>query len=190
MRGKVHAVQSLAALHGITPAHAGKSWQISRQGRASSDHPRACGEKFQASVPPVHGTGSPPRMRGKGMKCHRKMENAGITPAHAGKSANPFSDCRVLQDHPRACGEKSPIRSAKICMRGSPPRMRGKAFLLIFLIVGCRITPAHAGKSQHVLRRLAQAVDHPRACGEKSTRARSKRPAPWITPAHAGKSRP
>ena len=34
---------------------------------------------------------------------------------------------------------------------GSPPRMRGKVFLLSFTMIRLRITPAYAGKSFHVV---------------------------------------
>ena len=86
--------------------------------------------------------------------------------------------------------------------------MRGKACPRVSPHKSARITPAHAGKSQHS-RALSLCVqDHPRPCGEKSIFARSitalaGSPPPMrgkvfprelysyrvrITPAHAGKS--
>ena len=50
-------------------------------------------------------------------------------------------------DHPRVCGEKLSISSAHISQTGSPPRMRGKASMILIHVNGERITPAYAGKS-------------------------------------------
>ena len=52
-------------------------------------------------------SGSPPRMRGK-VNAHRhEPDGAGITPAHAGKSAADMVGWMPMGDHPRACGEKT-----------------------------------------------------------------------------------
>ena len=93
-------------------------------------------------------------------------------------------------------------------IRGSPPRMRGKAEEIAGKIPGAGITPAYAGKSAPVWSRCPGAWDHPRVCGEKENRwgtrvfgvgspprMRGKAMANcsrcWprrITPAYAGKS--
>lgn len=49
---------------------------------------------------------------------------------------------------------------------GSPPRMRGKVFLLSFTMIRLRITPAYAERPTLVVLLLLQ-KDHPRVCGEK-----------------------
>ena len=91
---------------------------------------------------------------------------------------------------------------------GSPPHMRGKGRMGVAIGYGCRITPAHAGKSIFSINCFTIFWDHPRTCGEKtyfhlqthlllgspphmrgkvyskSVVSTSKR----ITPAHAGKS--
>ena len=52
-----------------------------------------------------------------------------------------------MRDHPRVCGEKcGPLRWGPE-MPGSPPRMRGKASMILIHVNGERITPAYAGKS-------------------------------------------
>ena len=91
---------------------------------------------------------------------------------------------------------------------GSPPRMRGKLFLLRFLLDTHGITPAHAGKTASPKRQPPKQRDHPRACGENSRikrlfaslkgsppRMRGKQNSRYmhrsnlgITPAHAGKT--
>ena len=51
--------------------------------------------------------------------------------------------------------------------RGSPPHMRGKDPVKPMELYLSGITPAHAGKSAHVLREDVGHRDHPRTCGEK-----------------------
>ena len=93
-------------------------------------------------------------------------------------------------------------------MRGSPPRMRGKAWPNSAHNVASGITPAYAGKSHSILEFVHVFRDHPRVCGEKFAprlmsrfllgsppRMRGKandsnhvRLGHGITPAYAGKS--
>ena len=106
------------------------------------------------------------------------------------------------------CGEKTSCRPFPQQLRGSPPRVRGKAPIRGAAPCPPGITPACAGKRHKVssLRRTRE--DHPRVCGEK----RWRYPSPvavagspprvrgkaaggfrgcqrtWITPACAGKS--
>ena len=95
----------------------------------------------------------------------------------------------------------------KPLIRGSPPRMRGKAFQMRSFADILRITPAYAGKSSSTVRAGSGCWDHPRVCGEKaenlflftSTRGSPPRmrgkdvhhlpavPSAGITPAYAGK---
>ena len=147
MRGKGFHREDRYQLHGITPAHAGKSDRWHRWRSSHGDHPRACGEKTLRFKKVAPGTGSPPRMRGKARIERVNKGHIGITPAHAGKSAQRRNLAKRVQDHPRACGEKWGPPSTGCTRRGSPPRMRGKANK-----IHCRggtigITPAHAGKS-------------------------------------------
>ena len=90
-----------------------------------------------------------------------------ITPACAGKRMVFAGRKSRTWDHPRVCGEKVSSTSPIKCLKGSPPRMRGKVPQPG--VEGCRlgITPACAGKSCR-LRQLHGAYrDHPRVCGEK-----------------------
>ena len=73
MRGKETFVAEKSAVVRITPAYAGKSLRSRSSSRRSRDHPRVCGEKFDA--------GSDHRVA------------SGITPAYAGKR-NMFSETR------------------------------------------------------------------------------------------------
>ena len=86
MRGKETAYEGNAIVGRITPAYAGKS-QIFFLGRfCYGDHPRLCGEKPNSPWIDFLSVGSPPPMRGKGIRLVAGSQNAGITPAYAGKS--------------------------------------------------------------------------------------------------------
>ena len=50
---------------GITPAYAGKSEKPMDRAATARDHPRVCGEKYEAKDQKNQDKGSPPRMRGK-----------------------------------------------------------------------------------------------------------------------------
>ena len=105
-------------------------------------------------------------MRGKLFSPAPNEVTIGITPAHAGKTGICPNICRYVKDHPRACGE-NPQAPWKISFSpGSPPRMRGKRFLLQRCRCVAGITPAHAGKTLCKQIRDTTGRDHPRACGE------------------------
>ena len=107
------------------------------------------------------------------------------------------------------CGEKARTLIVQNEPQGSPPRVRGKVRFSLAFLVYVGITPACAGKRTFHKFTSAEAQDHPRVCGEKSSPTSSHRkgqgspprmrgkalaPAPTIdiigiTPAYAGKSR-
>ena len=126
MRGKgVHAEPS-AAVIGITPAYAGKSSCGGQTRFPCRDHPRLCGEKLKRQIESKQLKGSPPPMRGKGMRTIKAFPNRRITPAYAGKRNIEFSK--------------------RIKQQGSPPPMRGKVDQIFIIRNVIRITPAYAGK--------------------------------------------
>ena len=163
MRGKVVTVDRNQIALGITPAYAGKRILSSTARISRRDHPRVCGEKTNCDRLSQCSTGSPPRMRGKARAAPCQLFEVWITPAYAGKS-HKKEKARVRSgswDHPRICGEKyRRCVSGKGC-KGSPPHMRGKAFLWLI----CANTTG----------------DHPRTCGEKLYA---------MKPARAGKGSP
>lgn len=157
MRGKGGGASHIVAVLGITPAHAGKKLLQSSGGIREWDHPRMCGEKSMYDYGNNTAQGSPPYVRGKARANSAIGNDAGITPAHAGKS-NPRRGWSLWsQDHPRACGEKFPSKLLSVVILGSPPRMRGKARLHTDPHNKGRITPAHAGKR---LKRSRSTVPH------------------------------
>ena len=70
---------------------------------------------------------------------------------------------------------------------GSPPRMRGKDFLLLDRLLAKGITPAYAGKSSVAHFCTVTVWDHPRVCGEKPTQTAPTPVSPissmarWVT---------
>ena len=168
VRGKDVIIRRLYPQYGITPACAGKSHQAGNRRRTRWDHPRVCGEKKRACPVYLRFLGSPPRVRGKEVANATLENSAGITPACAGKSLHPNAVQASAWDHPRVCGEKLMISSAKVLLLGSPPRVRGKGGRLHRSRLRRRITPACAGKRGNPNTGTYDSRDHPRVCGEKT----------------------
>ena len=126
MRGKETNRRKRKMRYGITPAHAGKSFNVIRTEKFTWDHPRTCGEKRHEGCRIQPRKGSPPHMRGKAKTCVYSTIKMGITPAHAGKSVAHVPDPVGVGDHPRTCGEKYALIAKKGLRKGSPPHMRGK----------------------------------------------------------------
>ena len=106
-------------------------------------------------------------MRGKACQKLILQRRVRITPACAGKRGRCARRCRCRRDHPRVCGEKPWTPWEKIVLKGSPPRVRGKALVLTDFMADSRITPACAGKSASTSSTRTLSEDHPRVCGEK-----------------------
>ena len=167
MRGKETDSRRQCCSAGITPAYAGKRTLFCLAGRRNRDHPRVCGEKKRTVADNVAPQGSPPRMRGKERYFVWQEDGTGITPAYAGKSIVHLPFVLRVGDHPRVCGEKGRTGALDVVQRGSPPRMRGKAFLINATASFSGITPAYAGKSILATDLALRRRDHPRVCGEK-----------------------
>ena len=147
VRGKEEMLYQGRHSSGITPACAGKRDKAGLPFVPVRDHPRVCGEKSGRVRPWRKHKGSPPRVRGKGVRSTCIPALTRITPACAGKRRNAIPRAAFFRDHPRVCGEKSVQSSAVWCIPGSPPRMRGKA--------------------RYIAASVALFWDHPRVCGEK-----------------------
>ena len=146
MRGKAHLEKTFCNYSGITPAYAGKRNWCPLAIWKRWDHPRVCGEKRLILLVFRAVTGSPPRVRGKVIRCSICQRGSGITPACAGKRAALWQHYAGVEDHPRVCGEKSYVKMTLRWFAGSPPRVRGKASGPGFGVDALRITPACAGK--------------------------------------------
>ena len=107
-------------------------------------------------------------MRGKVIVRSRNAVQIGITPAYAGKSARILKRRTEKRDHPRVCGEKLKFGTNVTKNPGSPPRVRGKGIVHVFVPEKLGITPAYAGKRMLYARAVRRDRDHPRVCGEKT----------------------
>ena len=85
-----------------------------------------CGEKNIVRKASFDPQGSPPHVRGKAFTHTLYHSIVGITPACAGKRPQVVQAFRLLQDHPRMCGEKPTGTTRVLGVRGSPPHVRGK----------------------------------------------------------------
>ncbi len=112
------------------------------------------------------------------MATHRR-----ITPAHAGKTPCKKQSRKYIGDHPRACGKDHGLRVVTPDEKGSPPRMRERQPRACMFNFGIGITPAHAGKTDHVIIPCGLCWDHPRTCGKDLQQGEKKR-ANWGSPPH------
>ena len=110
-----------------------------------------------------------------------------ITPAYAGKRVFSSAVSRCSWDHPRVCGEKLMLCHRLRPGRGSPPRVRGKAWRLPAAPGTQGITPACAGKSGPISASGRAIRDHPRVCGEKALHDGGILPAQGSPPRVRGK---
>ncbi len=90
VRGKGWQERSTTANRRITPACAGKRRWPGCSGGSAGDHPRVCGEKSHQRGLGLLLLGSPPHVRGKGVRYLCIVLFAGITPACAGKRSGPL----------------------------------------------------------------------------------------------------
>ena len=170
MRGKPTSVSNDAETRRITPAGAGKTYCILCAFRVYWDHPRRCGENLSCPTKASISPGSPPQVRGKPPMFPNKHFRHRITPAGAGKTFTAVYAKILTKDHPRRCGENSDFVLFPTFVQGSPPQVRGKPPLTLVCGVSLWITPAGAGKTRSARNNAAAYKDHPRRCGENSTR--------------------
>ena len=86
------------------------------------------------------------------------------------------------------CGEKLKFGTNVTKNPGSPPRVRGKGIVHVFVPEKLGITPAYAGKSRVAALRLTLHRDHPRVCGEKRPGGPVSGPVPGSPPRMRGKA--
>ncbi len=131
----------------VTPAYAGKSHSSEPKCRSNWDHPRVCGEKrkdFGNGEPKKRD--HPPRVREKRKDLKRRTEKRDH-PRVCGEKLKFGTNVTKNPDHPRVCGEKAEVRHERDQEPGSPPRVRGKGIVHVFVPEKLGITPAYAGKS-------------------------------------------
>ena len=146
-----------------------------------------CGEKRSWAAERTAPSGSPPRVRGKVATIASIGTSGRITPACAGKRILAASLSKILEDHPRVCGEKLWVPINPSALRGSPPRVRGKAVCRDSCRSILGITPACAGKSALNVTGLSASHGSPPRVRGKGGRPPLLIGRLRITPACAGK---
>ncbi len=151
---------------GIIPAYAGNTFLLPFPLLAQGDHPRICGEHFDAVKSRVYVRGSSPHMRGTlAVKLDFNV-SLGIIPAYAGNTMIPSNTVLLQWDHPRICGEHYMDGLNMCATPGSSPHMRGTRAYDAGDGSQVGIIPAYAGNTWSRRHYRRHCRDHPRICGE------------------------
>ena len=145
-RGKRPPGSPIMRIHGLIPAHAGKTLRRSARSRSGWAHPRSRGENTPAARLPATSTGSSPLTRGKrrGRPCRPQRRVA----------------------HPRSRGENYIPWPITVPLMGSSPLTRGKQVPSGWIGQAGRLIPAHAGKTPGCDTMRLPRTAHPRSRGE------------------------
>ena len=133
--------------------------------------------------------GSSPRVRGKRHRLDPQAHAQGLIPARAGKTPRTTPSNPRSRAHPRACGENNSSRKARAAREGSSPRVRGKRVHDVRGRVLTGLIPARAGKTTPMTAWTVAGRAHPRACGENTQMARTKKTVRGSSPRVRGKRR-
>ena len=135
------------------------------------DHPHACGDKRLLKDFSQREKGSSPCVWGQVYEDGRFLCFDGIIPMRVGTSIQQAVNDYRTQDHPHACGDKiNRLLSLSLCL-GSSPCVWGQAPPCIHLFELLRIIPMRVGTSAFNSALKLAALDHPHACGDKSSSA-------------------
>ena len=167
-RGKQRLRYNEHEQRGLIPAHAGKTYEAHALAIQTGAHPRSRGENGTRSDLAYVTEGSSPLTRGKrGARDHRRGQ-AGLIPAHAGKTKPSAYQTARCTAHPRSRGENV-FQVMRIWPRsGSSPLTRGKHKFKKTLEFAGGLIPAHAGKTSRLDAVLGPVEAHPRSRGENS----------------------
>ena len=110
----------------LIPAHAGKTARSSSVPSSRTAHPRSRGENIALASALASSVGSSPLTRGKPGREHHQPVQAGLIPAHAGKTRWVVLVACWSRAHPRSRGENREATSGNDARSGSSPLTRGK----------------------------------------------------------------
>ena len=209
-RGKQRAARDRRQVHGLIPAHAGKTPGPAARSGSGRAHPRSRGENFQMWTASAHTWGSSPLTRGKRPHLVHVLARVRLIPAHAGKTLEELVNTWQARAHPRSRGENSGLAASSATWNGSSPLTRGKRVTRASRSRRWGLIPAHAGKTCSAAAVPGPRWAHPRSRGENiwtsgppykltgsSPLTRGKRKVyvdsldiARLIPAHAGKTLP
>ena len=130
------------------------------------DHPRLRGEHYLRRGDILLYEGSPPPTRGTHRFLCKCILLHGITPAYAGNTLTYPCYTQEYEDHPRLRGEHLLRYEVQHPIAGSPTPTRGTLLFVHSRKLNRRITPAYAGNTILLQRKMHQNWDHPRLRGE------------------------
>ena len=146
VRGTPTITSVIQSDDGIIPACAGNTGHGTRQTAVRRDHPRMCGEHYQALSTATGRPGSSPHVRGTRVELFLERLGVGIIPACAGNTVGLALTC--------------------MCFAGSSPHVRGTRADVGWHALRAGIIPACAGNTLVCFWLGLPAGDHPRMCGE------------------------
>ena len=133
--------------YGIIPTRVGTSFPFSFHQVTCSDHPHACGDKFNSRDFMNKNAGSSPRVWGQAPTTILKTKAIRIIPTRVGTSYT-WRCCLVrCQDHPHACGDKRGSLCAEWHRGGSSPRVWGQDICVTRVELLNGIIPTRVGTS-------------------------------------------
>ena len=125
VRGALYVNGSLMPILGIIPACAGSTDNGFHYSTLPGDHPRMCGEHFNAVRSATSPQGSSPHVRGAPHHINHGATQLGIIPACAGSTWLCGTCPDADRDHPRMCGEHVLWSRPATSAEGSSPHVRG-----------------------------------------------------------------
>ncbi len=165
-RGKHRVVRYDSVIPRLIPAHAGKTACLTIDGVVVGAHPRSRGENLPPQVSRSSTRGSSPLTRGKLGQRDLVDPEAGLIPAHAGKTGRLGQTHPLGGAHPRSRGENRDGAGLLCDLWGSSPLTRGKHDREIEQQRQPGLIPAHAGKTRGRSRSRGRPAAHPRSRGE------------------------
>ena len=150
---------------GIIPACAGSTQGGQRRRPGYGDHPRMRGVHLGIRIWITGRLGSSPHARGPQQSVWTADEKNRIIPACAGSTAPAAGNQTADQDHPRMRGVHYGRDSSYERHGGSSPHARGPLGNTCHFCTRCRIIPACAGSTQHIIFNIGNGGDHPRMRG-------------------------
>ena len=169
-RGKRSGVSRSRLMRGLIPAHAGKTSARCGSSPPMRAHPRSRGENDCPGDADGRRRGSSPLTRGKPHRALLDRYDAGLIPAHTGKTRSVFHLSPALPAHPRSRGENAAEETAVDIHLGSSPLTRGKRATHAPVGFANGLIPAHAGKTIQPRECRAEHRAHPRSRGENTWR--------------------
>ena len=167
VRGTLGTSLRVRAAWRFIPACAGNARKRTLAHRATSVHPRVCGERWLCSRPCGTLTGSSPRVRGTPNRAVRQGTRRRFIPACAGNAVSSTPKTPTWSVHPRVCGERARAWRQGLRHAGSSPRVRGTPSLPSVPSHRRRFIPACAGNACPKAKAAARKSVHPRVCGER-----------------------